>query len=326
MQNQYLPDDLQADDQRIEIGIVAREETDRLNEYGKIYALTHPFPEEPGHVSFWKNMGFEAVAFYLAAIGGVVVAAIRTGGMFMATEEMIIQQLGVTSNAFYRALPVVTMVASLFAFELYLFAIGLRKGRESGRLNTSWWGTGAAGAVSILSGAISSLPLVGVGTTNGIELYFSWLLVIGMSVGATLLSYLGAENIGVLHNIHDKKVYDKFQGWIQDKATWYTKMQTDYRSKGRNRIFGMDNFNVQKKAVTKEDKQKSRSIQQDVRDYLQERGLSAYDIGTAKQGKVLSPKDICDDLGLTEQDECSNVRVALNRLRAEEKRDNDTDG
>ena len=310
------------DDVSLEIDGIAKDEMERLREYGKIYILTHPFPEEPGHVSFWKTLGFEAVSFYLAAIGGVVLAAVRTGGMFMATEEMIIKGLGVTTNFFYQALPVITMIASLFAFELYLFAMGLRKGRESGKLNTSWWGTGAAFGVSILAGAISSLPLVGVGITNGIGLYFSWLLVIGMAVGATVLAYLGAENIGVLHNVHEKNVFDTFQRWLQEKAVWYQKLQTDYRSKGRSRIFGMESFS-KKETDTTISKETTKNIQSAVRQYLKERQLSAFDVGVESKGHVISPKRIAEELGLTSMVETSNIRVALNRLRDEERRAQD---
>ena len=319
MQNQYPTEDLSLESS-LEIGGVAKDEISRLKEYEKIYASTHPYPSKPVKKSFWQVLGFEAVAFYLAALGGVVVAAVRTGGIFMATEEMIIQGLGVTSNSFYKALPVITMIASLFAFELYLFAIGLRKGRESGKLNTSWWGTGAAGAVSILAGAISSLPLVGVGTTNGIGLYFSWLLVIGMSAGATILAYLGAENIGVLHNVYDQRLIDVIAEYNDLTVKWYQKMQTDYRNKGRNRVFGLDSYRNEK-VVTEEDKKEVKNVQGSIRNYLSDRSLSAFDIGPANKGHAITPKMIADELNLTSAADTSNVRVALNRLRDEEKRE-----
>jgi len=317
MQNQFQQDDLELEGS-LEIGGVAKDEIDRLANYEKIYASTHPYPDKPKIDSFWKSMGFEALAFYFSAIGAVVLAAIRTGGIFMATEQMIMRNLAAT-NWFTGLFPVVTMISALSAFELSLFAIGMRKGREKGSLNTSFWSIGTAFTVSILAGAISSLPLVGVGTTSGAGLYLSWLLVVAMAAGAPIAAYYGAENIGVLYNVYDRRVFDVTEEYKKSMAQWYQKMQTDYRGRGRNRVFGLDSYRKEK-VVTEEEKEVVKNVQGSIRNYLAERGLSAFDVGPSEKGHVLTPKMISEELGLTSKTDTSNVRVALLRLRDEEKR------
>lgn len=297
---------------------LAQDEIARLESYEKIYALTHPFPKKPEKISFWQMMALEAGAFYIAAIGGVVLAAIRTGGLFMATEQLILSKLVTTSNFLVQVLPIMTLISSLFAFEGYLFAVGLRKGRESGRLNTSVWGTGAAFVVSILAGWVSSLPIVDINTSAGVGLGLYWLLAFAMGAGATILAYLGAENVGVLHNVHESKVAIITEKWQGETKTWYEFMQRDYRNRGRSKIFGMDSFKEEKAAPA--EKQHVANVQASVRQYLKERGLSAWDIGTTSQGKTVSPKAVCEELSLLTPQEQSNVRVVLGRLRDEEQR------
>ena len=104
---------------------IADEEIGRLKSYAEIYRQTHPFPAEPDRkgLTFWKMLGGEALWFYLAALGGVVLAAVRTGGLFMATEVMLLAELNNT-GFLVGILPVVVLVSSLFAFEGYLFAMG----------------------------------------------------------------------------------------------------------------------------------------------------------------------------------------------------------
>jgi len=300
-------------------GGIAAEEIARLESYGRIYSLTHPFPLKPEKIGFWQMMALEAGAFYIAAIGGVVLAAIRTGGLFMATEQLILSKLATTNSFLVRALPVATLVSSLFAFEGYLFAVGLRKGRESGRLNTSAWGTGAAFVVSILAGWVSSLPIVDLDMSAGTGLILNWLLAFAMGAGATILAYLGAENVGVLHNVHEGKVETIMGKWHEEKKAWYEFMQRDYRNKGRAKIFGMDSFKEER--ATPIEKQHVANVQASVRQYLKDRSLSAWDIGPTSQGKTATPKQICEELGLTTSQEQSNVRVVLGRLRDAEQRE-----
>jgi len=158
-----------------------------------------------------------------------------------------------------------------------------------------------------------------VGTTSGAGLYLSWLLVVAMAAGAPIAAYYGAENIGVLYNVYDRRVFDVTEEYKKSMAQWYQKMQTDYRGRGRNRVFGLDSYRKEK-VVTEEEKEVVKNVQGSIRNYLAERGLSAFDVGPSEKGHVLTPKMISEELGLTSKTDTSNVRVALLRLRDEEKR------
>ena len=298
---------------------IADEEIGRLKSYAEIYRQTHPFPKEPSkaELSFWKMIGGEAIWFYMAAIGGVAVAAIRTGGMFMITEVMLLKQYN--TNILVGVLPIITLIFSLFAFEGYLFAIGKRRGKASGRLNTSPWGTGAAFLVSVLAGLVSSFPLINVPMDSGIGLTFTWILVAAMAISAPALALLGSENIGVLENIHEAKVKEIYSTWREESKTWYEYMQRDYRNKGRTRIYGLEKYNVKDTAgVVKSTSKGSGVTAGKVREYMNARSLSASDVGPASKGFSFTPEMIAEELGLSTESERSGLRVILSRMRKAE--------
>jgi hypothetical protein len=297
---------------------IADEEIGRLKSYAEIYRQTHPFPKEPSkaELSFWKMIGGEAIWFYMAAIGGVAVAAIRTGGMFMITEVMLLKQYN--TNILVGVLPTITLIFSLFAFEGYLFAIGKRRGKASGRLNTSPWGTGAAFLVSVLAGLVSSFPLINVSMDSGIGLTFTWILVAAMAISAPALALLGSENIGVLENIHEAKVKEIHSTWREESKIWYEYMQRDYRNKGRTRIYGLEKYNSASLAkVAKSAKGTGIGVNK-VREYMSARNLSASDVGPASKGFSFTPDMIAEELGLNTESERSGLRVILSRMRKAE--------
>jgi hypothetical protein len=297
------------------IDTIAGEELSRIEAYKKIYTETHPEVKMPEGISFWQLMGMEAIAFYLAALGGVTIAAVRTGGLFMTTEALVLEKVGTTNTLMITWLPMVAMISALLAFEGYLFAIGLRKGRGSGKLNTSRWGTGAAFVVSILAGIVSSLPIVDISSSAAISLALSWALALSMGIGGSILAYLGAENIGVLRNIYDAKMAEIELEYRTKKEAWYNKFQTDYRSRGRKNLFGIQDPKTKNEIITKAQFQ---NLSQAVENYLKEHNLRASDIGPRTQGHSVTPKNLCEEMGITENNDISNISVILSRLRQRE--------
>jgi hypothetical protein len=292
------------------IGDVTKEELERLSGHEEIYEKTHKKPERQV-ITFNKSLGLENASFVATAIGGIVWAAIRTGGIFLVAEERLLISFAVQSvvlRTILSVLPIVAMFAALFAVEGYLFAQGLVNGRGSGRIATSVWGLVFALAISIVAGIVSSLPIVQSQADLTTTILY-WVLVVISGPGATILAYFGAHNIGVLRNKWEamqKVLEDKYNA---DLAQWYKGMQSDYHRRGRKHIYGEDSEEkAPKKAIATE----TAHVMSRVKDYLVELGISPNEVGIKSKGYNISPNDIAQHLGFADS---TSVRVALTRLR-----------
>lgn len=314
-----------------EINLLVSEEIQQIDGYEQIFVRTHPkpvkhipVPTPAVKLTFKAMVGQEAVFFLTSAAGGAVLAAIRTGAIFYASELALLVGLNAPEGV-AQTLAAVAGVATLFAVEGYLLAYGYYKGKESGQLNTNKWGVGIAFAISALAGIASSMPLVTEDTTNVLLTLFidllNWSLIIVSGVGATVLVYLGTENIGVLNNKwqvllkEDEKRYqialeeadDEYQTAL-DK--WNVDLQKDYREKGRDLLFNKGRF-VSPRGGSKDPRPQRGgdvSIQKLVEAWLLEHNLTADDVGI---GKAIEPSAIAAELNV----DAGNVRTALSRIR-----------
>jgi hypothetical protein len=293
------------------IGDVTKEELERLTGHEEIYEKTHKKPDKKT-VTFGKSLGLENAAFVATAIGGMVWAAIRTGGIFLVAEERLLVSFNVQSpilGSILSVLPIVAMFSALFAVEGYLFAQGLLSGRSSGRITTSLWGLLFALGISIVAGVVSSLPIVQSQADLTTTVLY-WVLVVISGPGATILAYFGAHNIGVLRNRWDGIVKQLDEQHEAAMAQWYKDMRSDYHRRGRRTIYGEDTPTgaPKQKAIATE----TAHVMSRVKDYLVELGISPNEVGIKSKGYSISPNDIAQHLGFTDS---TSVRVALTRLR-----------
>jgi hypothetical protein len=295
---------------------IAGEEVARLEGYKHIYRVTHTFPEKR-RLSFAAEFGIETFATIVAAIGAIVLASISTGSVFLVRTIDFLAHYNIPESV-QQVLGWISMIAALGSVEGYLSARGIRNGKNRGSSSVSRIGMFAAFLISCLAGIANSLQLVNA-IPEPLQITMNWALVAVSGIGATVLAYYGSENFGAIFYSWNGKLDEVHKQFQEEINAWNIKFQNDYRTKGRSRIFGMDSFKEER--ATPVEKQHVANVQASVRQYLKDRGLSAWDIGPTSQGKTATPKDIAGELGLNTPREQSNLRVILGRLRDQEQRE-----
>ena len=293
---------------------VGQEEYQRIESYKKIYRATHAFPE-PKKLSFAAEFGIEAFATIVAAIGAIILASISTGSVFLVRTIDFLAHYNISENV-QQVLGWIAMIAALGSVEGYLSARGIWNGKNRGTSSVSRIGMVAAFLISCLAGIANSLQLVNT-VPEPLQATLNWALVAASGIGATILTYYGSENFGAIFYSWKSKLDETHRHFQEEIDAWNIKFQNDYRAKGRSRIFGLESFREDRPMP--EARKATSKVQESVKRYLTERGLSAWDIGPGSQGHTVTPRAICAELGLTSPQAQSNVRTALTRLRNEER-------
>ena len=293
---------------------VGQEEYQRIESYKKIYRATHAFPE-PKKLSFAAEFGIEAFATIIAAIGAITLASISTGSVFLVRTIDLLAHYNIPENV-QQVLGWIAMIAALGSVEGYLSARGIWNGKNRGTSSVSRIGMVAAFLISCLAGIANSLQLVNT-VPEPLQATLNWALVAASGIGATILTYYGSENFGAIFYSWKSKLDETHRHFQEEIDAWNIKFQNDYRAKGRSRIFGLESFREDR--AMPEARKATSKVQESVKRYLTERGLSAWDIGPGSQGHTVTPRAICAELGLTSPQDQSNVRTALTRLRNEER-------
>ena len=310
-----MPDQMIENVELEETRRLAESEVERLRRYKEVYAEHHPLPslEIP---AFWKALGLEAAIMSASGISTAIFAAIRTAGVFMIAEQLLIDEFS-TATWMAKILPTAAGMSAILGIEGFLFAIGLIKGRSSGKVDTSWWGLIIAMLISATAGIISSASLLKLSTNDPINQVLYIFLALVSGLGCAWLSYLGAHNIGVLRNRYEHQVSDLKENYQAALNEWDEKMYRVYNRQGRSNIFNLDDYSTgsRQKGESKR-RNDSPEIASKVRIYLKDNGLSAFDIG-AESGLLMTPRALAEAIG--EPDYAGAVRTALNRLREEEK-------
>jgi len=293
---------------------IAQDELERIEGYKGIYRATHAFPE-PKKLSFAAEFGIEAFATIVAAIGAIILASISTGSVFLVRTIDFLAHYNISENV-QQVLGWIAMIAALGSVEGYLSARGIWNGKNRGTSSVSRIGMVAAFLISCLAGIANSLQLVNT-VPEPLQATLNWALVAASGIGATILTYYGSENFGAIFYSWKSKLDETHRHFQEEIDAWNIKFQNDYRAKGRSRIFGLESFREDRPMP--EARKATSKVQESVKRYLTERGLSAWDIGPGSQGHTVTPRAICAELGLTSPQAQSNVRTALTRLRNEER-------
>jgi len=311
--NDLLDVDTTTDATTMNTGI-AQDELERIEGYKGIYRATHAFPE-PKKLSFAAEFGIEAFATIIAAIGAITLASISTGSVFLVRTIDFLAHYNIPENV-QQVLGWIAMIAALGSVEGYLSARGIWNGKNRGTSSVSRIGMVAAFLISCLAGIANSLQLVNT-VPEPLQATLNWALVAASGIGATILTYYGSENFGTIFYSWKSKLDETHRHFQEEIDAWNIKFQNDYRAKGRSRIFGLESFREDRPMP--EARKATSKVQESVKRYLTERGLSAWDIGPGSQGHTVTPRAICAELGLTSPQDQSNVRTALTRLRNEER-------
>lgn len=311
--NDLLDVDTTTDATTMNTGI-AQDELERIEGYKGIYRATHAFPE-PKKLSFAAEFGIEAFATIVAAIGAIILASISTGSVFLVRTIDFLAHYNISENV-QQVLGWIAMIAALGSVEGYLSARGIWNGKNRGTSSVSRIGMVAAFLISCLAGIANSLQLVNT-VPEPLQATLNWALVAASGIGATILTYYGSENFGAIFYSWKSKLDETHRHFQEEIDAWNIKFQNDYRAKGRSRIFGLESFREDRPMP--EARKATSKVQESVKRYLTERGLSAWDIGPGSQGHTVTPRAICAELGLTSPQAQSNVRTALTRLRNEER-------
>jgi len=259
-----------------------------------------------------QNLGIEAIATLLSSLGGVILAAVRTATIFYLSEKSLLDTYTTNSGEIFAwvkvLFPTVAMVSALFAVEGYLFSVGLHVGRSK-RITTRGvpWGMVFSVGISIVAGVVASLPLVqSLAATSLLNVIFQWILVLMTGIGATILAYYGAENLGSIFmrwEILQLQVEEEYQAAI---VVWNTKAQSSYTGRLGKRLFGIDNNSKNESGNRKGD-----VIEKEVViEFLNTRNLSANNIGVGPEF-IMKPSQIAEATGIKPE----NVRNILSRLR-----------
>lgn len=210
-----------------------------------IYGASVPPPEKPTKkdLSFFAMAGLDLILFFFSAIGAALLSAIRTGALFFLIEYLLVQDFNV-GQPIAVAFGIIAMIGSLFGFEGNLLAIGLRKGRESGKLTVSGWSIFVSFATIIAAGIFSSFSIVNLSGSNAQEIMK---VVMALITGAAsgVVAYFSSENFGFILNsvstrrnelLHNHQL--AFKEWLDGANEAYKKSSYNIRSKRASQIYG----------------------------------------------------------------------------------------
>lgn len=215
------------DDGQPDIESVLETHGEALESYLKnIYSKEVSPPQKPdkAELSFWRIAGLQSSLFALSAVSGMVLSAIRTGGVFFLIEDSLVKefQMGVLGTW----LSFISMIAALGTFELFVLAYGLVKGMKSGKLEVSGLGVGIAMTTIIFASIFSSFSIVDVGDTA--SLWFDIIMALVSALGSSLVVFFSSENLGFVVNsvtsVRNEKMKthgDAYSQWRKDGAESY---------------------------------------------------------------------------------------------------------
>lgn len=204
--------------------------------------VPRPTPPTKEDLSFWRIAGLESSLFVLSAVGAAFGSAIRTGGLFWLLETLLFAKFGLDEkySFFGDTLGLFSMVFSLLAFEGFLLAHGLAKGRESGKIETSKTGIFVSMLTVIAAGIFSSFGIVDL--SDEASVYFNVALALITGVAFGLVAYYSSENFGfILNNVTSKrnKILSNHQ---KDDSKWREAAREEYEK---------SNYNIRRNASSK---------------------------------------------------------------------------
>lgn len=339
------------------IRAIGAEEQERLGEARKNFVMLHPEPvledlefEEPVYVepTFRNEFGLQSASMWLSVIGSVIVSALTVGIMlFISAIRTDANLLSTQSDSWIvslaKAMPVAFLFAGMVSFEGYSLAHGLAVGREKGKESFSPWALIASFSVMCFAGLMRSFGLADMVNASVFVLFLydvvTTLVIIAMGIGAPLIVYFGAINIGAFTSkFEDKKKNSKaefheelkkakeqfqiekeelYENYQKHMEKWYADFEKYYRSSAEQ-LFGVDRT---KQRTTKSTSQVQAheetgvSIRKLVKDYLKQANILPSQVG---KDLVISVGRLNDELGITDPVQKNNVSVYISGFRNDE--------
>lgn len=209
-----------------------------------IYRKSVPEPQPPTkqELSFWKIAGIESSLFVLSAVGAAVLSAIRTGGLFYILEVKLIEKFKLNS-ILGNSLGGLSMITALLAFEGFLIAYGLTKGKESGKIQVSKTGMTVSIATIIMAGIFSSFSIVSV--TDDFQMFMNILLALITGSASAIVAFYSSENLGfILNHVTARKNeillnhQNAYMAWHGEAVNTYLNSTYNIRHKRSSKIYG----------------------------------------------------------------------------------------
>ena len=183
-----------------------------------IYSKEVSPPQKPDktELSFWRIAGLQSSLFALSAFSGMILSAIRTGGVFFLIEDSLVKEFNMGTLGTW--LSFISMIAALGTFELFVLAYGLVKGMKSGKLEVSGLGVGIAMTTIIFASIFSSFSIVDVGIT--VSLWFDIIMALVSALGSSLVVFFSSENLGFVVNSVSSVRNEKMKIHGDAYSTW----------------------------------------------------------------------------------------------------------
>ena len=295
----------EAIDQDIEaIDSLSQQELRRIKNAQVIYAAKKPRPTMM-RVSFWQGYGLEVFALLMSAIGAIAVSAFRVGLILYVSELNLASLYAIVGNTWVlRMAPIIIGLGGLASFDGYLFAHGYKVGKNKKEVVISSWGLFVAFIVTTMAGLLSSMTL---GSESLVTQIVQWIVIVSTGVGAPIISYFGAMNIGVTVNAFEIKREDVKKEFEKEMDDWEAAASTYYAKQASN-IYGVDRGSHRKDSEEK--KEEERNLAKEIRDYLEKNSLTANEVGDGS-GFIVAPHVIATELNINP----STVRANLSRIR-----------
>lgn len=205
-----------------------QQESDKIKAYEDWYSehkVPKPLPPTDDEMSFFNIAGLEASIFVASGLGAAILSAIRTGGLFFLMEVLLIEKYKL--NPFLGfGLGAIAALASLLTFEGSLVAVGLIKGRESGKIKVSMLVVILSLTTVILASIFSSFSVVDI--DKSVSLWMNIILAVITGLASPTATYLLFENVGFVRNFvtseREKMIStfkEKLEEWDQGMLSSY---------------------------------------------------------------------------------------------------------
>lgn len=205
-----------------------QQESDKIKAYEDWYSehkIPKPLPPTDDEMSFFKIAGLEASIFVLSGLGASILSAIRTGGLFFLMEVLLIEKYKLNPILGF-GLGAIAAIASLLTFEGSLVAVGLIKGRESGKIKVSMLVVILSLTTVILASIFSSFTVVDL--DENVSLWMNIILAVITGLASPTATYLLFENVGFVRNFvaseREKMIStfkEKLEEWDQGMLSSY---------------------------------------------------------------------------------------------------------
>jgi hypothetical protein len=288
-------------------------EIQRIRNAHAIFAEKKPKPKER-RITFMGEYGFEVVGLIISAIGATIISALRVGTILFISEMNMTSLYAQVSekspflSGVLQIAPLLIGLAGLLGFEGYIFSHGYTNGKSSGKIIISSWGLIVAFIVTTFSGLLSSMT-ININMTSFAKTFVEWVVMVFTGIGAPVIAYFGAVNVGVVHSkylvaIENAKIEwrAETEKWEREAASFYTKNQE---------IMGSDLITHRKEETGSTRSENSQKL---VQEYLEVNNISPNDVGDGPE-YVTAPRTIATALQLNP----STVRSILSRLRSNKK-------